>query len=648
MKYIFCKSFATQLSIYVLSFTLAVFVVIILLFYTYSRDKIIEHAVDYTHGVLNNMSTQISAQLLTVETTMKQSTWMLEANLNNPDSLYRIVTAVVRENDLIVGSGIAFVPDYYKRKGKYFMPYASFRNGKDGEIVYQVLGSQDYDYPCMDWYLIPKLLKQNYWSEPYYDAGGGNTIVGTYSMPLYDVNGEIYAVFIANISLSQFTDMVGKLKPYEFSHTFLLSRNGGFLTHVDRTKIMNETIFSEAFDTQNSQLEYIGHEMLAGHSGTVRFYDKGKDSYAFYTTIANTGWSVCTVCPGSIILHELDSTLYLFICASLTIMLVLFLLIYSIIRRLVRPLEKFSESARAIATGCFDVMLPEVNSNDEIKDLHDSLAYMQHSLSTYVSELQQTTAMKERIESELSIAHEIQMNMIPKVFPPYPNRDDVDIHAILRPAREVGGDLYDFFIDNERLFFVIGDVSGKGVPASLFMAITRSLFRTLSQQVLSPADIVTKMNNSISDSNESSMFVTLIVGILDLRTGCLKLCNAGHNPPILIRSGSNVSFLDLKTHLFVGVINDFIYTDDEIILEKGDKLFLYTDGVTEAENISKELYGDERLLKILSANTPRSDARSTVNTVVGSVAQHVQEAEPSDDLTILLICYKPEILDPKE
>lgn len=234
------------------------------------------------------------------------------------------------------------------------------------------------------------------------------------------------------------------------------------------------------------------------------------------------------------------------------------------------------------------------------------------------------------------------------MFPPYPNRDDVDIHAILRPAREVGGDLYDFFIDNERLFFVIGDVSGKGIPASLFMAITRSLFRTLSQQVLSPADIVTKMNNSISDSNESSMFVTLIVGILDLRTGCLKLCNAGHNPPILIRTGKKVSFLDLKTHLFVGVINDFTYTDDEIILEKGDKLFLYTDGVTEAENASKELYGDDRLLKVLSEDVPRSNARLTVDTVVGSVAGHVQEAEPSDDLTVLLICYKPEILDQKE
>ena len=168
--------------------------------------------------------------------------------------------------------------------------------------------------------------------------------------------------------------------------------------------------------------------------------------------------------------------------------------------------------------------------------------------------------------------------MLPKIFPPYPDRNDVDLHAILHPAKEVGGDLYDFYMDGNHLYFLIGDVSGKGVPASLFMAITRSLFRTLSQHVLSPAKI--------------------------------------------------------------GVVEDFKYSDEEVVLEKESKLFLYTDGVTEAENINKELYGEEKLLEMLSDNAS-SDVRTTVNVVVDSIASHVKEAEASDDLTILLIQYEP-------
>lgn len=638
MKHFLFKSFATKLSIYILSLTLLIFTAIMILFYTYSRKRVTEDAVKYTHALLSNMVTEITSQLLTVENTLTQSTWLIEKNLNHPDSLRNIIISAVKYNDLIVGSGIAFRPDYYKEKGKYFMPYASFQNGT---LTYQVLGSQAYDYPCMDWYLIPKLLNKSYWSEPYYDQGGGNIIMSTYSLPLYDKEGEVYAIFTANISLSQFTDRISKLRPYQSSYTYLVSRNGSYLTHTDLKKIMNETIFSEAFETKNSYKEQIGYEMLAGHTGTLRFNNvTGKDSYAFYTAIPNTGWSVCTICPSNIILQGLTSTsrriMYVFFAG----MLVLFLFIYSIIRQLVRPLEKFSQSARMIATGRFDIELPAIHTNDEIKDLHDSLTYMQHSLSTYIAELKQTTAIKERIESELTIAHEIQMGMIPKIFPPYPDRNDVDLHAVLCSAKEVGGDLYDFFIDNDHLYFVIGDVSGKGIPASLFMAITRSLFRTLAQHADSPAKIVTEMNNSISDNNESNMFVTLIVGILDLNTGRLKLCNAGHNPPLLISPEGKVAFLKFNPQLFVGVDHEHKYKDEEIVLEKDSKLFLYTDGVTEAENAFKELYGEERLSSILSTCTT-ADVRTTVDMVIQSISDHVKEAEASDDLTLLLIHYKP-------
>lgn len=355
--------------------------------------------------------------------------------------------------------------------------------------------------------------------------------------------------------------------------------------------------------------------------------------------IPNIGWSVCNICAGKVILNELDSTsrqiIYLFIIGAT----LLFLITYMIVKRIVRPLEEFSKSARAIATGHFDVGLPKVKSKDEMKDLHDSFAYMQRSLSDYVAELQVTTATKERIESELYIAREIQMGMIPKRFPPFPERKDVDLYAVLEPAKEVGGDLYDFFLDGSKLYFAIGDVSGKGVPASLFMAITRSLFHTLSSHRLSASEIVASMNNSISDSNESNMFVTLIVGILNLDTGVLNICNAGHNPPALILADGSVEFMNIKTNLFVGVLEGFEYVEEEYVLERGTKLFLYTDGVTEAENEIKELYSEECLLKTLR-ETASLDVQAMTDAVMTSIVAHVKEASRSDDLAMLIIHYK--------
>lgn len=642
MKQLFqLKSFASRMSLYVLSFTLIVFAAMMALFYNYSRDKLTDYAVKYTHGQLQNIATEINGMLQTVETAVNQSVWMVEKDLSEPDSLYHIIHAVVDNNDLIVSSGIAFVPYYYKEKGKYFMPYVSRMNGK---MEYTVLGNQSYDYPCMDWYQIPKLLKQEYWSEPYYDQGGGNFIMSTYSKPLYDKDGEVYAIFTANISLTQFTDMVAKLKPYSSSFTFLLSRNGSYITHRDLGKIMNETIFTDAFANHSEEKEYVGREMLAGNTGTAQVTLDGKPAYTFYTSIPNIGWSVGNTCPADIILTELVTTSRHIVLFFLVAMLVLFIIIYAIIRRIVQPLSEFSKSARVIATGRFNVELPQVSSHDEIKTLHDSLVYMQQSLSDYVVELRDTTVAKERIESELYIAREIQMGMLPKIFPPFPERHDVDLFAVLRPAKEVGGDLYDFFIESDRLYFVIGDVSGKGVPASLFMAIARSLFRTFAPGELSPAAIVTKLNKAMSENNDSNMFITLIVGILDLQSGTLKLCNAGHNPPALILPDGHVSLLELSKHMFVGIMDDFIYTDEEIHLEKGSKLFLYTDGITEAENEKKELLGEEKMLKILSAEAEK-DIRSMTDKIIGSVDKHVQTAAASDDLTILIIHFEPESIN---
>ena len=260
---------------------------------------------------------------------------------------------------------------------------------------------------------------------------------------------------------------------------------------------------------------------------------------------------------------------------------------------------------------------------------------MQQSLKQYVKELTKTTALKATIEGELNVAHSIQMSMLPKTFPAFPDRKDIELYASLTPAKAVGGDLYDFFIHDEKLFFCIGDVSGKGVPASLVMAVSRTLFRNIAMHVDKPSHIAETMNVNISEGNEESMFVTFFVGVLDLQTGRLCYCNAGHNAPFV-----QCSMLDCDSNLPIGVMPDWNFTEQEIVMAPGTTIFLYTDGLTEAENANQEQFGEERMTNVVTAQmADDASPQRLIEAMTDAVHQFVGETEQSDDLTMLAIKY---------
>jgi sigma-B regulation protein RsbU (phosphoserine phosphatase) len=273
-----------------------------------------------------------------------------------------------------------------------------------------------------------------------------------------------------------------------------------------------------------------------------------------------------------------------------------------------------------------------------MKELHDSFFYMQSELTNYISNLQQTTSIKEKIESELRIARDIQMGMIPKIFPPFPARKEIGLYAVLNPAKEVGGDLYDFLMEGDKLYFAIGDVSGKGIPASLLMAVTRSLFRSVVLNAGSPAAVMNSLNASISENNDSNMFVTLFIGVLELKTGFLQYCNAGHNPPVVVAPNGECKWLEVIPNVPVGVMENFTYKEQNLTLPDSSHLVLYTDGVTEAENTNKELFGEIRLLNIIQHN-PKIPPRMMIETLVNDIKNFVGNNEPSDDITLLVIEY---------
>ena len=307
------------------------------------------------------------------------------------------------------------------------------------------------------------------------------------------------------------------------------------------------------------------------------------------------------------------------------------------IYHMVKPLRQFAESAISIAEGDMDAALPEIQSKDELLQLRNAFDHMLHSLKQHISDLQATTASKERLQSELKIAHDIQMGMIPTSFP---QRQDLDLFASMTPAKEVGGDLYDFIIEGDELFFIIGDVAGKGVPASLYMAVTRTLFRNLAGNYQSAANIVREMNHAIASTNDSYVFVTLFVGVLDMKTHYLTYCNAAHNAPVLITPQGQCSLLEVETNLPVGIEDRYNYGEQQLDFPPGSALLLYTDGLTEAtyfsQDGSRKLFGEHRVLHDVEKNS-RSSAVEIIDFLKQHVAVFADGTEQSDDLTMLFL-----------
>lgn len=264
---------------------------------------------------------------------------------------------------------------------------------------------------------------------------------------------------------------------------------------------------------------------------------------------------------------------------------------------------------------------------------------MYHSAKNILN-LVEINNQKQRMDKELTIAQNIQMAMLPKTFPPYADRQDLNIAGIVIPAKQVGGDLYDFHIRDNKLIFCIGDVSGKGVPAALVMAVTCSLFRTISAHESKPERIMTMLNDTMSESNDQNMFVTLFLGILDLTTNTLEYCNAGHNSPILL-AGNRTEVLPSIPNLPLGVLSGFTFTGQSINFNPNDSLFLYTDGLTEAENKDKELYGEERMIEEIKKWDTYLTAEQQVIALQHSVSDFVGNAEQSDDLTMMSIRFLP-------
>ena len=633
------RKLSVRVSLWVVFFAAIIFNVALGFVFYQARDTVRQEAVSRATQILDKTSLRVEGILNRVEVASNMTKWLVQRHPDKADSIFVYSRGLLHNNPDFYNCSIAFEPYYFKDKGRYFSAYTKFI----GDSIRTIQGGSDsYQYFFADWYLMPQLLEKPCWTEPYMDldvATNTSEMVTSYCQVITDKEDQLIGVINISLSLNWLSQTISAVKPYPNSYSIMIGRGGTYFVHPDTTKITRQTIFTQTLEQPDSALTALGDAMTKGEEGMKRMNIGGKDSYVFYKPLGQTGCSMAIVCPESDIFSGFDRlrrTIMTIVTVALLLMLYFFI---RIITRELKPLRRLADEAETIASGQFDAVLPDFQRTDEIGQLSHSFGNMQQSLVKYIDELKTTTAEKASIESDLRIASSIQMGMLPENFPTREDRDDVQLYASLTPAKEVGGDLFDFYFRDEKLFFCIGDVSGKGVPASLFMAVTRSTFRTVSAHESRPDRIMTIMNQTIADMNKNNMFVTVFVGVLDLPTGLLHYCNAGHDAPLLV--GAGVGELPCDANIPVGFMPEWEYSLQEALIYTDTTIFLFTDGLTEAMNAEYELFKMERVNDMANQilAQQQQEPRQFIARMTEAVHQFVGDAEQSDDLTMMAIQY---------
>ena len=556
--------------------------------YRYTH-RLIENELDYhAESELTLKSVRVRSMLKSSEKMVRNYLWPIQQQNQTPENLDNILHRLVSTNNDVMSSFVAFVPGYYPNREHLFEPCA-IRRGNN--IVTEQLASEKHDYTQREFYLQAVENDSSCWTDPYLDIDASGKHVTTYAMPLTDENGKTIGAFGVDLSTQWIIDTLNTKHNYPSTFFLLLTEDGELISQPDSTHTQQSDVAAVVKMINDSTYER--KQSSTGHSKIITFYDKenGK-GYAYYAFMkGQPHWQVVMVCY--------DDEVY----------------------------AKLNKMRRN--------MLPLLLAGFSL------LGFILYRFNRNVRRLHESKLNKERTDSELRIAQNIQAEMLPNQDI---SRPDVLVSGKQVTALEVGGDLYDYFIRDEKLFFCIGDVSGKGVPSSLVMAVVHSFFRSLSMHESNPARIVQVINEIACEGNEVNMFVTLFIGVLDLPTGRLRYCNAGHDAPLLVTD--EVKPLSVNANLPVGVFDDFKYTQQQGQLQDGTTLFLYTDGLTEANNESHELYGLQRVMDTATACAQRGEImpNQIMESMLESTRQFAGNAQQSDDLTMLAIRYhRPEV-----
>jgi sigma-B regulation protein RsbU (phosphoserine phosphatase) len=494
-------------------------------------------------------------------------------------------------------------------------------------------------YDDKEWYYRTRDGKTSRWQEPFIGEFVPEPIA-VYTVPIFqkNKNGEevLAGVLAIDMSIDFLKDEISSIPVSNSGYAIITSAKNVAVAYpksIAQGKRNREIVVKEIRGNSQVNFDRQTRDSSGLFLGTVA---GGEESAIYYTTIKANNWTFMVVWPIEKYLKDQSSMRKLFLALAIGGYIIILIIILLISFRVAKPLKELAIAARKLGRGNFNVTIPQITGRDEISEFAGAFSNMLTELKDHI---ERQKDMK-RIERELDLARNIQLSMLPGSE--HDENSDDDRHELapfLLPAKEVGGDFYDFFkIDNDHLCVVIGDVSGKGVAAALFMMVARIILRTTTKNLKSIVDAFNRTNFALAKRNKLNMFVTVWAGIIDLRTGHIDFASAGHNPPAIRHSDGSVEFIKSKAGLVMAAMEETIYKPQTYDLKQGDTLFLYTDGVTEATNSNNVLFGDNRLLATLKMGGERSTA-DTCTLVKKEIDNFVQDAPQFDDITMLAIKF---------
>jgi len=620
------KGISFRLNFHITSIAIVIIALIVYINYHFSNkilvNKIEEGAINQSNLVISKVSRITVGTEEIAKNISAQALYYYEN-----DNVDFLLNQVLISNDILESIHIEFF-DKDNRTNKYSSNrHNQFTCDLDSFTAEKYLKRLD----------LNKTAKINgTWSDPFYCKKDTSHLLVSYQLPIYHpIKKQVAGIVSCQISLLEMKSLLSRIKIGENGYAFIVDQSGNLITNPIANKVFYENFFDELilFDDNNN----VESKIRSGRSGAghgISEYLGYQQSWFYYAPLSNPNWTIIIVIPENELFKEISAIFQKIMLVSGIGILVLFLLNMLIFKKMLAPLGRIAQAIQRFST----VKGKESNSKNEIRILAESLEDWQAKYGILIKEQSHTASEKLKFEKDLKSARDIQLNIIPSGKPTFAEHPEIDLSAILKPAETIGGDLYDyFFIDKNHLLIAIGDVSGKGISASLFMAIASTLIKS-NAKILSSKDIVSRVNKELSDRNSNQYFVTLFIGILDVRSGSMDYCNAAHNFPYILHADGKIRTLSKSHGLPLGIYKNKTYRSSTHDLKYGDLLLLYTDGVINSRDLNDQHYGVEKLQTNIQ-NLNNLTAEEVVTKLSKSINIYEGENRQADDITLLALKY---------